>query len=114
MIESLLNLPCLVVNRSFVTRDEMGNDTPTESTTETVCEIQQKQRDEESDELASAVFLAMFPAGTVVASADAVIADGVEYEVRGEPWPVRNPRTQTVSHVEATVVRVAGVSEVGS
>lgn len=114
MVTNLLNLPCMIVNRSFGGRDELGNDAATESTVETVCELQQRQRGEDGEELSTESFLLVLPTGTVLRSADAVIADGIEYEVQGEPWPVRNPRTQSGSHLEATVVRVSGASEVGS
>jgi len=109
-----MNLPCTIVNRSFSTLDELGNDVAAESTVETVCELQQRQRGEDGEELSTGSFLLVVPAVTALRSADSVIVDGVEYEVSGEPWAVRNPRTQTDSHLEATVVRVAGATEAGS
>lgn len=105
---TLLNLPCSIVNRSFQTRDEMGNDVASESTVTTVCELQQRQRDEEDEQVTEGSYLLVVPVGTVIGAADSVSVDGVEYQVSGQPWEVRNPRTETVSHIEATVMRVAG------
>lgn len=49
-----------------------------------------------------------------VHTGDAIVVDGHTYELTGEPWEARNPLTQTVSHIEASVERVAGTEETGS
>jgi hypothetical protein len=36
------------------------------------------------------------------------VIEAERYEVDGEPWSVRNPRTQQMSHVEVRLVRVSG------
>lgn len=114
LLTDLMNLPCLIVNRTSDGLDEFGNDVSSEATVETVCELQQRQRGEDGEELATGSFLLVVPSGTVLGSADSVVVEDVEYEVSGEPWIVRNPRTHLPSHVEATVVRVAGAWEAGS
>lgn len=118
LLTDLMNLPCLIVNRTSDGLDDFGNDVSSEATVETVCELQQRQRErqrgEDGEELATGSFLLVVPSGTVLGSADSVVVEGVEYEVSGEPWIVRNPRTHLPSHVEATVVRVAGAWEAGS
>ena len=43
------------------------------------------------------------PSGTSVSGVDRIEIDDVSYEFEGPPWPVRNPRTGLVSHIEATV-----------
>lgn len=50
----------------------------------------------------------ILPAGTDVQGDDAVQVDGEVYELVGEPWEARNPRTRQVSHIEATARRTAG------
>lgn len=95
--------------------DEYGNQKQGETTTEIVCEVQQRRRDEQPDgSPAEGDWLGVFPAGTVVDSGDKIVVEGLgEFELIGDSWAARNPRTQTESHVEATLRRVAG-SESGS
>lgn len=111
-LSQLLNRPCWVVQRSDTGDvDELGNEEPSETEVETVCEIQQVQRDEDETqgELSDTDWLGVFPAGTALDTGDAVKVEGLgKFELTGAPWAVRNPRTQTESHVEATLRRVAG------
>lgn len=110
-IDLLMNLPVTIVNRTDSDDvDEYGNAIPTENAMETVGELQQVRRDEPGDagETSDTRWLLVLPAGTVVNTGDAVIADSEVYEVVGQPWPARNPRTGVVSHVEATLRRTAG------
>jgi hypothetical protein len=103
-------------HRACITRaavdeiDEYGDEIPTETTVETVGELQQQQRTEQ--DLARRDLrhpLAADPPGRdQIGTGDSVEVDGHEYEVVGEPWAARNPRTRAESHVEATLRRVAG------
>ena len=45
-------------------------------------------------------WLVMLPAGTTVNGLDKITVGSLVLEVVGPPWPVRNPRTQSESHVE--------------
>src|SRR5689334_17240639 len=111
MLATLLNRPVTITRRlPSSDTDGYGNEIPDEDTVETVCELQQQQRTEPGDEgeLSSTRWLAIFPAGTDLRTGDAIEVDGATYEVFGDPWPARNPRTRAESHVEATVVRTAG------
>jgi hypothetical protein len=116
LLSQLLNLPCTVLQRS-----SSGSTTPygrrrsTETPVETVCELQQQASTEPTDgQVADSTFLLILPAGTQISTGDAVVVDGHTYEITGQPWTARNPRTQTVSHIEAAVRRVAGAEETGS
>ena len=109
MIAALINRPCTIVSRSAsADGDDYGNAIDTESTIDTVCEIQQRRRDEPADqgELSSTDWLGFFPAGTALDTGDAVQVDGERFELVGDPWPVRNPRTRAVSHIEASLRKV--------
>lgn len=113
MLSTLLNRPCTITRRSFGDEvDERGDYIATESAVETVCELQQKQRSEPEDqgELSDTTWLLILPAGTAIDTGDAVTMTdtGEEFEMVGDPWPARNPRTRAESHVEATVRRTAG------
>jgi hypothetical protein len=90
-------------------RDAFGNDIPAEVSASVVGELQQRRRDEPNDagELSAATWDLFLPAGTDVRTGDAVVVDGSVYEVMGDPWDARNPRTGAASHVEATVTRTA-------
>lgn len=118
-ISELMNLPCQLVRRGpSGDEDDYGNELQGETVVSTVCEFQSvrsrgDQEDGSHNELAESRWNVFLPADTDVASGDALIVSGVEYEVDGEAWLARNPRTQGVSHVEVTVKRVAG-SEGGS
>lgn len=94
--------------------DDYGNEIPAETSEETVCELQQRSREEQPDqgELGDSLWLLVLPAATEIDTGDAVVVDGYRFELVGPPWTVRNPRTRTVSHVEATVRRAAGEEDV--
>lgn len=113
----LLNRTAWVIRRteSENDTDDYGNPIPDEVQFEVRCEVQQINRTEQPEgSPASADWTGFFPAGTDLDSSDSVIVEGLaEFELQGEPWAVRNPRTRAMSHVEATLRRVAG-SESGS
>jgi hypothetical protein len=115
-------LPHLLTRTAWLIRrtdsgdtDDYGNDIPDEIQFEERCEVQQDRRTEQPEGApAKTDWLGFFPADTDLDASDAVVVDGLaEFEVVGEPWTVRNPRTRVPSHVEATLRRVGG-SEGGS
>lgn len=108
-LTQLINKPCSIISRSpGSTPNEFGWKDRAESVTSTVCEIQQDMADENAgdNDMSKTRWRIFFPVGTEIDADDVVSVDGLEYEVDGEAWAVRNPRTQTMSHVEANVVRV--------
>ena len=117
MISNLINRPCQIVRRApSGLEDDYGNEIPGETIVATVCEFQKQrglgdQEDASRNELAESKWNVFFPSGTDVASGDSVIVDGIEYEGDGEAWPVRNPLTGQMSHVEVQVKRVAGAND---
>ncbi len=99
----LMTRACTVVT---VTQSEDAWGTPidVETTTATVCELQQQQRNSVGpDEWQSSIWRLFLPAGTNVNGIDRVRVDGVTFSVDGPPWAVRNPRTGARSHIEATL-----------
>jgi hypothetical protein len=112
-LTALLNLPCSISHRFADPdggTDAYGNPLGGTLTVETVCELQRRQQSQGSEDtrlgaIATDDWLLVVPAGTVLSAQDTVTVDGVAYEVDGEPWPARNPRTRTVSHVEASLRR---------
>lgn len=120
-LSQLLNRPITITRRSpSGEKDEYGNDVPDETLVETVGELQQRQtqgNDEPAGqgELSDTQWLLILPAGTAIRTGDSVTVDGEVYELVGDPWHVRNPRTRTESHVECAVRRTASTDdEVGS
>src|SRR5688572_27552760 len=119
MLETLINRPCQILKRlESTTEDRYGNGIPDEAVIDTVCELQQRRRDEPDDqgELSDTYWDLFLPAGTDVNTGDVLIVDGDRYELFGDPWQARNPRTRVESHIEATVRRTAsaGDAEEGS
>jgi hypothetical protein len=112
-ISTLLNRACTITHRSTgATVDAYGSEIPATAATATVCELQQQQRTESNERgtVAEDVWLLVLPAGTTIAADDTVTVDGDVFQVHGDPWPVRNPRTQTIHHLEATVRRGQGAA----
>ena len=110
-----MRTPCVVTSRSASEdTDELGNEKPGESSVETVCYVEQKRRDEDErgGEVSQTEWLGLFPTGTALDTAAAVwVEDLGTFELVGAPWPVKNPRTQVVSHLEATLSRIAGAHD---
>lgn len=113
----LLNRPVTITRRSESgDTDAYGNDIPAVSVIQTVGELQQRRQrtsgsgGEPADqgEVADSHWLLILPAGTDLDTGDEVTVEGHAYELVGEPWPARNPRTQTESHVEVSLRRTAG------
>ena len=109
-IAGLLTLDCTITHRTASTADAYGDETSTTATVTTVCELQQRQRSETTDPgtIADSTWLLILPAGTTIGPGDSVTINGDGYELIGEPWAARNPRTELASHVECTVKRVVG------
>lgn len=112
MLSQLINRPCTLVLRSSSTElDAHGNEIPSEDLVASVCEIQQQRRDEPGGEgeLSDTRWDAFFPVGTSLTTGDSVEVPGLgTFELTGDPWSARNPRTQVESHVEATLRRTDG------
>lgn len=115
-IQSLVNRPCTIVRREDSGEaNAYGDQIQDETSVSTVCEIQQRGRGEGDDEVSDTRWLGLFLPSVELHAGDAVTVDGETYEVEGEPWRARNPRTGSESHLEATLHRVTGPGdEVGS
>jgi len=115
----LLNRPVTITRRTpSATEDAYGNPVDAVVTTTTVGELQQQQRSETDQgawglagDIVQTVWLLVLPAGTAIDASDRVTIDGKDYEVIGDPWHARNPRTQQDAHVEVTLRRSRGVGE---
>lgn len=111
---ALLNRTCTIVHSSTSDdTDAYGNPVPGETVTDVACELQQVQRTEPAGhgELSRTDWLLILPASTLLATGDQVLVDGEAYEVTGDPWRARNPRTGLEHHVEATLRRTAGADD---
>lgn len=109
-VGALMNQACTITTRTdSATVDRYGNPTESESTATTTCHAEQRSRTETSGESVVQVeeWLVMLPAGTTIDAHDKITVGTLALEVLGPPWPVRNPRTQTTSHVEVTCKRAA-------
>lgn len=115
MLSQLINRDCTIIRRlESSTTDAHGNEVPEEDLVTTVCEVQQQQRQEQglAGELSDTRWLGFFLPGVELRTGDAVDVDGLgTFELVGDPWPARNPRTQQESHVEATLRRTEGTED---
>lgn len=111
MLSTLINTPCTITRRSSSGEtDDYGNESETETTVDTVCELQQRQRDEPGDqgELSDTDWVLFLLPTESIDTGDLITVSGMDFEMVGDPWPVRDPTTSTVSHLEASVRRTAG------
>lgn len=111
MISNLLTRPA-TLHRTTTggTVDEYGNAVEIVQDVAVLCELQQRRRDEPEGqgETSETDWVLFLPAGTALTTADTVTVEPLgTFEVVGDPWPARNPRTQQESHLECSV-RKAG------
>jgi hypothetical protein len=124
MLAQLINRPCTITHKSVGTEtDRYGNEIPATEEIETVCEVQQSVRSlagrasepATEGELSDTEWMGAFLADTALGSADTVNVPGLGgFEVVGEPWPARNPRTGVVVFVQAALHRTVGPDEEGA
>jgi hypothetical protein len=108
-VAALMKIPCTLLTRTQDgPADEYGNPTWTAVERPTVCELQLASAVEAvGDTVQVARFRAFLPADAPARGWDGIrLDDGTVLELAGDAWPVRNLLTDTVSHVEADVVRV--------
>ena len=117
MLSQLINRPCVIHRRLDTgTTDDYGNLIPDTLDVAAVCELQLRtsRGDNEPDrlgELSDTDWVAYFLPGTVINTGDTLEVDGQRYEMVGEPWHARNPRTQQASHIEAFLRRTASTGD---
>lgn len=109
-LATLMGRPCIIVRRQLSgEEDRYGNLIPSEATDASTCEIQQQERSEAAEgSIGETLWRAFFPIDTNLQAEDAVIVDGLEYEVVGDPWNADSGST-AVHHMEADLRRVGGV-----
>lgn len=115
-LTTLINRSATIIRRgASVAEDAYGNEIPQETASQILVELQQRQRDEpdRQGELSDTDWVAFFLPGTDIATGDAIVVDGAEYELVGEPWHARNPRTQAPSHIEVSLRRTRGALDEG-
>lgn len=111
MLTDLITRPCTIRRRSATGPDDaFGNPTNDVAETPALCELQQRARPETTDAgtVAQTEWALFMLADVELDTGDAVVVDGLEYEVAGEPARLRNPRSGVVEHIEATLVRTGG------
>lgn len=111
-VAALMTLPCRLVVRDAGagTVDEYGDQVPEQTYVEGLtCELQQESAQEFNGQNVELSLWRLFmPPDAPPRGWDAVeLTDSGElYELEGDAWPVRNPLTGEVSHVEARARRV--------
>jgi hypothetical protein len=111
-----MNTPATLLLRTPTGEDEYGGETSEPEEVEVLCEIQKQIRraaEEPGDqgELSDTLWNGYFPndRAAELRTGDSVRVEALgSFELVGDPWLARNPRTQAVSHVEASLRRTAG------
>lgn len=113
-LSTLISRPCVIVYRSESgDTDDYGNDLPTETRVDSVCEVQQVRRDEPGDqgETSDTRWDGFFLPGTDLRTADAVEVEGIgTFELVGDPWEA-DSGSSGVHHAEASLRLVRGSDE---
>lgn len=109
IVDNLMTHPATIIRRDRTgTLDDHGVPmVEAASGVTTVCYLDQagvagSQRVEENAgrEYQELGYTGFFPATADLDGTDAVVVDGITYEVVGPPWYARDPLTDTVDHVE--------------
>lgn len=108
---TFINTPCTIVRRGSSDDGSFYGVEPAEDPVTSVCEIQQRLREEPAGggEWSRTLWDAFFlPDAPAFDTGDALLVGDEEFEFVGAPWRVRDSLTGRVHHVEATAVRTAG------
>lgn len=106
---TLINEPCSITTRTATgDTDEFGNAEVDTTTETTVCYREQISTVEVTvdENTVTADWKFLFFTGTEIFATSTVTVGDDTFEVVGAPWPARNPRTRTVSHVECNARQV--------
>lgn len=104
----LMNQPLTIQTVGGTTLDEYGNTvlTPVGAPVAGVGYLDQKDTIEFLNDRQTVVskWKAFLPLDTVIGPMDYINFGAQKFQVDGVPWPVYNPRTKLVSHIECTLV----------
>jgi hypothetical protein len=104
-----LTRKCTIRYQSSGAPDAHGNPTDFFFDVDTLCQFQQRGRQEIGDmgQLSDTTWLVTFlPNAVPPKAADQLIVDGVTYEFRGDSWPAYT-LSGRLDHIEATAARAA-------
>jgi len=114
-IAQLINRPCTIRRRvEGGVKDDLGNSNPGVVEVETVCELQQETgfRKEGEGELSDTRWVVYLLPDAEIGSGDSIEVEGDgTFQVLGEPWKARNPRTGQYSYIRAAARRTIGPGE---
>ena len=105
-VAGLMTATVTITRRTPDGVDEYGNPDTVETTEATVGYAEQRAAYDDRLERSTEEWRVFLPAGTDLDAGDRVAIYEVTLEVAGPPWPVTNPRTGAVSHVETTARQV--------
>ncbi len=106
-LDTFINQPCTIIQRTADTADAFGDLSKTETSTPSVCELQPTKEAEVEGGNIGITTYRLYLEGLVALNADdAVIVDSEMYELIGDAVPRRNSRTGIVEYTEAIVRRV--------
>lgn len=114
-IARLINRPCTIRREVEGKAEDSLGDAVTEPVeVETKCELQQVGgfRGEAEGEVSETRWLIFLLPAEEVGTGDSIDVEGAGvFQVFGEPWRARNPRTGQYSHIQVTVRQTAAPGE---
>lgn len=103
----LINRNCTLLIRADEEVDDFSSQQPDYTELETVCELQQRSREEPAaeGELSRTDWDVFLLPGFMVHAGDRMLVDGELYEFIGDAWEARSPVRGQLGHIEATARR---------
>ena len=100
-VRTLLTRPCTLIVRTPGPADGYGDPTWTETRTEARCHAEQRTASEPGDPHYQAdEWRVVLDATAVLDGLDAIVIDGLQFEVVGPPWMAKDSRTNADHHFE--------------
>ena len=110
-LATFINQPCTIITRTADAVDQYGDQTKTETSTSSLCELQPSgaPREAEGGNIGETTWRLYLEGGVALNADDAVIVDSETYELVGDAEVRRNSRTGADDYTVAIVRRVRDV-----
>lgn len=106
-LASFINQPCTIVSRTGDTVDTYGDQSKTETSTASLCELQPVHESEaEGGNIGIATYRLYLEGAVTLNADDAIVVAGEHYELIGDAVVRRNSRTGADDHTAALVRRL--------
>ncbi len=110
-LAQFISQPCTIIQRTADTVDQYGDQTKTETSTASLCELQPTgaPREVEGGNIGETTWRLYLDGSVALNSDDAILVDGATYELIGDAETRRNSRTGLPEYTAAIVRRTENV-----